>query len=132
MKALNILRSKLIIAIASLASFAKEHANLPAFSLYPPPSSSADNGRQAHLFFRYRIFSYDLQDLNYYLLNFRFLRAKGATGTQASFLSLFDNDHQKVKDLDIYIAKEMGFTHLLRNRKPDLYPKRDIRRFFPY
>jgi len=51
----------------------------------------------------------DLEDLDYILSNMKLLGSKGTTGTQASFLNLFENDHEKVKKLDMLIAKKMGF-----------------------
>lgn len=51
----------------------------------------------------------DLEDLDHVLSNMKLLGSKGTTGTQASFLSLFDNDHEKVRKLDKLIAKKMGF-----------------------
>jgi adenylosuccinate lyase len=56
----------------------------------------------------------DLQDLEYLLSGMKLLGSKGTTGTQASFLSLFDGDHEKVKKLDKMIAEKMGFN--------DVYP----------
>jgi len=51
----------------------------------------------------------DLEDLDHVLSNMKLLGSKGTTGTQASFLNLFDNDHEKVRKLDKLIAKKMGF-----------------------
>jgi len=51
----------------------------------------------------------DLEDLDYILSNMKLLGSKGTTGTQASFLNLFENDHEKVKKRDMLIAKKMGF-----------------------
>ena len=51
----------------------------------------------------------DLDEIEFLLSTFKFLGSKGTTGTQASFLALFDGDHDKVKKLDVLIANKMGF-----------------------
>ena len=105
------LKIKVKKVIRQLADFASLHANLPCLSFtHLQPAQPTTVGKRACLWIQ--DFLIDLKEIDHRLSTFRFLGAKGATGTQASFLFLFDNDHKKVKELDILIAKEMGFKSL--------------------
>ena len=65
----------------------------------------------------------DLDDLEYLIGSMRLLGSKGTTGTQASFLELFDGDHEKCRRLDQRIAEKMGFFRLLSCIRTDLFQK---------
>ncbi len=65
----------------------------------------------------------DLDDLDYVLGSMKLLGSKGTTGTQASFLELFDGDHEKCRKLDQMIAEKMGFQGMLSGIRTDLFQK---------
>ncbi len=125
---LKILRGKLLQVIRHLAAFASAHADLPCLSYtHFQPAQPTTVGKRACLWLQ--DFLLDLNDLETQLSDFRFLGVKGATGTQASFLLLFKNDHQKVKKLDALVAKEMGFTKLFAISGQTYTRKQDMRIF---
>lgn len=105
---LKLLRKKLIGVIASLAEFADEYKALPtlAYTHYQPAQPTTV-GKRATLWMQELVM--DLADLDYVLDSLKLLGSKGTTGTQASFLELFDGDHEKCKRLDALIAEKMGF-----------------------
>lgn len=105
---LKLLRRKLLSAMAALADFAEAHKDLPtlAFTHYQAAQPTTV-GKRACLWLH--DLTLDLADLDYVLDSLRLLGSKGTTGTQASFLELFDGDHEKCKALDQKIAQKMGF-----------------------
>ena len=107
-EALEIVRKKLINVIAELAKFADEHKNLPtlAFTHFQPPQPTTV-GKRATLWMQE--FMMDLEDLEYVKGSLKLLGSKGTTGTQASFLELFDGDQETIDKIDPMIAKKMGF-----------------------
>ena len=107
-EALEIVRKKLINVIAELAKFADEHKNLPtlAFTHFQPAQPSTV-GKRATLWMQE--FMMDLEDLEYVKGSLKLLGSKGTTGTQASFLELFDGDQETIDKIDPMIAKKMGF-----------------------
>lgn len=108
-QALGIVRSRLIRIIAALRGFAEEYKSLPTLGFtHFQPAQLVTVGKRATLWIQDLIF--DVQDLDYVLSGLKLLGCKGTTGTQASFLNLFDGDHKKVEDLDHMIALKMGFT----------------------
>ncbi|MDD4390268.1 MAG: adenylosuccinate lyase [Eubacteriales bacterium] len=105
---LKLIRKKLIGIISSLAEFADKYKALPtlAYTHYQPAQPTTV-GKRATLWMQELVI--DLSDLDYVLDSLMLLGSKGTTGTQASFLELFDGDHEKCKDLDSRIAQKMGF-----------------------
>lgn len=106
---LKLLRRKLVNTIASLAEFAEEYKALPtlAYTHYQAAQPTT-LGKRATLWLNDLVM--DLADLDYVLDSLKLLGSKGTTGTQASFLELFEGDHEKCKALDEKIAQKMGFT----------------------
>ena len=105
---LELLRNKLQAAISALAQFARQDRALPTLGFtHFQPAQPTTVGKRACLWLQ--DFLSDLNDLEYVLGGMRLLGNKGTTGTQASFMELFDNDGQKVKLLEEKIARKMGF-----------------------
>ena len=107
-EALEIFRKKLINVIAELAKFADEHKNLPTLAFtHFQPAQPTTVGKRATLWMQ--DFMMDLEDLEYVKGSLKLLGSKGTTGTQASFLELFDGDQETIDKIDPMIAKKMGF-----------------------
>lgn len=106
---LKLLRVKLINTIGKLAAFAEKYKDLPmlAYTHYQPAQPTT-LGKRATLWLNDLVT--DLDDLDYVLGSLKLLGSKGTTGTQASFLELFDGDHAKCRKLDQFIAEKMGFN----------------------
>ena len=102
-------RALLLQAISATADFAEKHKDLPtlAFTHYQPAQPTTV-GKRASLWLSDLVS--DLHDLDYRLSSLKLLGCKGTTGTAASFLELFEGDHEKVKRLDKLIAEKMGFA----------------------
>ena len=110
---LKLVRKKLINVIAELSKFADKYKAQPTLGFtHFQPAQPTTVGKRATLWLQ--DFTIDLEDLDYVLNNMKLLGSKGTTGTQASFLELFNGDHDKVKKLDKMIAEKMGFD--------DVYP----------
>ena len=106
---LNILRSKLINIIANLSEFALKYKNMPTLGFtHFQPAQLTTVGKRATLWIQELLM--DIEDLEFTLKNMKLLGSKGTTGTQASFLALFNGDNEKVKKLDSLIAAKMGFA----------------------
>lgn len=105
---LGILSRRLVSIINALAQLAERHKDLAtiAFTHYQPAHLTTV-GKRACLWLQ--DFLFDLEDLQYRLKNLRLRGAKGAVGTQASFMALFEGDEKKVKKLEALIAQKMGF-----------------------
>ena len=107
-EALEIVRKKLINVIAELAKFADEHKKLPTLAFtHFQPAQPTTVGKRATLWMQE--FMMDLEDLEYVKGSLKLLGSKGTTGTQASFLELFDGDQETIDKIDPMIAKKMGF-----------------------
>jgi adenylosuccinate lyase len=108
-EALELVKKKLVNVMAKLSAFAMEYRSLPmlAFTHFQPAQPTT-TGKRATLWLMDLKMDYD--DLNYMIDSMRLLGSKGTTGTQASFLELFDGDHEKIKQLDQRIAEKMGFS----------------------
>ncbi len=106
--ALDLVRKKLLNVIAKLADFADKYKDMPclAYTHYQPAQPTTV-GKRATLWMNE--FVIDLEDLDYVRNSLKLLGSKGTTGTQASFLELFEGDHEKCDKLDPMIAKKMGF-----------------------
>lgn len=110
-EALKLLKKKLLAVIAGLADFALKYKDLPTLGFtHYQPAQLVTVGKRATLWIQDLLI--DLEDLDHVLLNMKLLGSKGTTGTQASFLNLFGNDHEKVQKLDKLIAKKMGFDNV--------------------
>ena len=107
-EALYIVRRKLVNVIAELADFAMKYKDLPTLAFtHFQPAQPTTVGKRAALWLNE--LTMDLDDVNYMISQLKMLGSKGTTGTQASFLELFDGDHEKCKEADRRIAAKMGF-----------------------
>lgn len=123
---LILLQSKVVQAIRQLSAFAERYASLSCLSFtHFQTAQPTTLGKRACLWLQDLLM--DLHDLEEHIEEMRFLGVKGATGTQASFLSLFENDHNKVKKLEELVAKEMGFSKLFPISGQTYTRKQDIR-----
>ncbi len=108
-EALKLVKKKLVNVIAQLADFAMKYRELPTLAFtHFQPAQPTTVGKRATLWAQE--FLMDLEDLDYVLSTMKLLGSKGTTGTQASFLELFDGDQSKVDQLDPKIAQKMGFS----------------------
>jgi len=108
---LNIILSKLRQVISQLADFAKQYAHQACLGYtHFQPAQLTTVGKRACLWIQDLLMDYE--ELNARSKQLRFLGVKGTTGTQASFLALFNNDHDKVKALDQSVTQKMGFDRL--------------------
>lgn len=109
-EALKLVKRKLVNVIAELAKFADEYKDLPTLAFtHFQPAQPTTVGKRATLWMQE--FLMDLEDVDYVLSGMKLLGSKGTTGTQASFLELFDGDHETIDKIDPMIAKKMGFEH---------------------
>ncbi len=107
-EALYIVRRKLVNVIAELSDFAMKYKDLPTLAFtHFQPAQPTTVGKRAALWLNELVM--DLDDVNYIISQLKMLGSKGTTGTQASFLELFDGDHEKCKEADRRIAAKMGF-----------------------
>ena len=107
-EALALVRKKLVNVIAELAKFADAQKAQPTLAFtHFQPAQPTTVGKRATLWLQE--FEMDLEDLEYVLGTIRLLGSKGTTGTQASFLELFDGDMDKVRKLDPMIAEKLGY-----------------------
>lgn len=107
-EAMQLVKKKLVCLIGELAKFAKEYKDLPTLAFtHFQPAQPTTVGKRATLWMQE--FLMDLEDLEYVLSTMKLLGSKGTTGTQASFLELFDGDQETIDKIDPMIAKKMGF-----------------------
>ena len=107
-EALQLVRTKLVNVIAELADFADKYKDQPTLAFtHFQPAQPTTVGKRATLWIQE--FSMDLEDLDYVLSTLKLLGSKGTTGTQASFLELFDGDQETIDKIDPMIAEKMGF-----------------------
>ena len=107
-EALKLVRKKLVNVIAELAKFAEEQKALPTLAFtHFQPAQPTTVGKRATLWMQE--FLLDLEDLDFVLSTMKLLGSKGTTGTQASFLELFDGDQETIDKIDPMIAQKMGF-----------------------
>lgn len=108
-EALEFVKMKVVNVLASLSKFALEYKDLPVLAFtHFQPAQPTTLGKRAAIWAQ--DFVMDYEEINYLLDHKKLLGCKGTTGTQASFMELFDNDTDKVKALDQKIAEKMGFT----------------------
>ena len=103
------MHKKLVNVINELSKFAMKYKDMPTLAYtHFQPAQPTTVGKRATLWLNELVL--DLEDLEYVLGSLKLLGSKGTTGTQASFLELFDGDHAKCRQLDQMIAEKMGFT----------------------
>ena len=111
-QALHLVRTRLVNAMDMLAQFAATHRDLVALGYtHFQPAQLTTVGRRAVLWLQ--DLTFDLEDLEHCLATLQFRGAKGATGTQASFMQLCNDDVEQVKYIDQRVAEKMGFDHTL-------------------
>ena len=104
-----IIRARIVRCVQALAAFAKEHRDLPTLGFtHFQPAQPTTVGKRATLWIQ--DFLLDLEELEFRLETLRFRGIRGTTGTQASFLSLLEGDHEKVERLERLVAEKMGFS----------------------
>ena len=107
-EALRLIHKKLVNVIDKLAVFAEKYKDLPTLAFtHFQPAQPTTVGKRATLWAQE--FLMDLEDLEYVTGSLKLLGSKGTTGTQASFLELFDGDQEKIDRIDPMIAEKMGF-----------------------
>ena len=107
-EALKLVRKKLVNVISELAAFADKYKALPTLAFtHFQPAQPTTVGKRATLWLQE--FMMDLEDLDYVAGSLKLLGSKGTTGTQASFLELFDGDQETIDKIDPMIAEKMGF-----------------------
>ena len=108
-EALRLGKKKLVNVLSELSAFADRYKDLPTLAFtHFQPAQPTTVGKRATLWMQE--FYLDLEDLDYVISTMKLLGSKGTTGTQASFLELFDGDMEKVNALDPMIAQKMGFS----------------------
>lgn len=108
-EALKLVRKKLINVIAELAKFADKYKALPTLAFtHFQPAQPTTVGKRATLWMQE--FMLDLEELDFVLGSMKLLGSKGTTGTQASFLELFDGNQETIDKIDPMIAAKMGFS----------------------
>lgn len=106
---LKLVKKKLINVMSKLADFADKYKALPTLAFtHFQPAQPTTVGKRATLWLMELTLDYD--DICYLIDSMKLLGSKGTTGTQASFLELFDGEHEKIKKIDNLIAKKMGFA----------------------
>ena len=109
-EALKLVHKKLVSVIAELANFAEKYKDQPTLAFtHFQPAQPTTVGKRATLWTQE--FLMDLEDLEYVQSTLKLLGSKGTTGTQASFLELFDGDQETIDKIDPMIAEKMGFKN---------------------
>ena len=107
-EALQVVHRKLVNVIDLLGKFAEEHKAQPCLAYtHLQPAQLTTVGKRATLWCNELVM--DLEEVEYRIKNLKLLGSKGTTGTQASFMELFEGDEEKIKKLEQYICEEMGF-----------------------
>lgn len=105
---LKLLKKKLVAVISKLSEFALKYKDIPTLGFtHFQPAQLVTVGKRATLWIQ--DLTMDLEEMDFVLSTMKLLGSKGTTGTQASFLNLFEGDNEKVKKLDDLIAKKMGY-----------------------
>lgn len=109
---LYLIRSKLLSAIDALSRFASDYKALPTLGFtHFQPAQLTTVGKRATLWINELLV--DIEEVEYRISTLKLLGSKGTTGTQASFLELFDGDHERVVQLEELVASEMGFDNVV-------------------
>lgn len=107
-EALELVKKKLVNVLAELEKFALDHKDLPVLAFtHFQPAQPTTLGKRAAIWAQDLLLDYE--ELCFLLENKKLRGCKGTTGTQASFMELFDNDEAKVKQLDQMVAHKMGY-----------------------
>ncbi len=107
---LKLIKNKLINCLHKLSLFADNYKSLPTLGFtHFQPAQLTTVGKRATLWIQDLLL--DFEDINHLIDNLKLRGVKGTTGTQASFLNLFDGDHDKVKKLDALVCEKLGFTN---------------------
>ena len=107
-EAMELVKKKLVSLINELSKFAKANKDLPTLAFtHFQPAQPTTVGKRATLWLEDLLM--DLEDVEFQLSRAKLLGCKGTTGTQASFMELFEGDHEKCKMLDRLIAEKMGY-----------------------
>jgi adenylosuccinate lyase len=107
-QALVLVRDRLVRTLAALTTFARRHRDLPTLGwTHFQPAQPTTVGKRATLWAQDLLL--DLEELDFRLDTLRFRGVRGTTGTQASFLELFEGDHDRVDRLDALVGEKMGF-----------------------
>ena len=110
--AMEIIRRKLLNVLSNLSGFAMKYKAMPCLAYtHLQPAQLTTIGKRATLWMNELLM--DFQDLDYRIANLKMLGSKGTTGTQASFMELFEGDTTKIKELEKMIANEMGFESVV-------------------
>lgn len=108
-EALKLVKKKLVNVLAELCAFAEKYKDLPTLAFtHFQPAQPTTVGKRAALWMQE--FCLDLEDLDHVLSHMKLLGSKGTTGTQASFLELFEGDQETIDKIDPMIAEKMGFS----------------------
>ena len=111
-RGLDLLRGRVLAVLRALAAFAVRWRDEPTLGYtHLQPAQLTTVGKRATLWMQDLVL--DLMDLDYRRATLPFRGVKGTTGTQASFLQLFDGDHERVRELDRRVTAAMDFTHSL-------------------
>lgn len=122
-EALELTRNKLIQAIKNLKEFALQYKDLPTLAFtHLQPAQLTTVGKRACLWLQDLMM--DIDYLDYTINSLKLLGVKGTTGTQASFMNLFENDEEKVKELDAKICEKMGFKDRYFPVTGQTYPRK--------
>ncbi|MCF6176505.1 MAG: adenylosuccinate lyase [Victivallaceae bacterium] len=123
---LKLIRKKLLQTIKVMADVAEQYKDLPTLGFtHYQPAQLTTVGKRFSLYLQDLLFDFERLEAEIERLSFR--SVKGTTGTQASFMALFNNDHEKVKQLEKQVADEMGFDNIIDvsgqtySRKVDFY-----------
>ena len=109
-EALKLVQKKLVNVIAELSKFADKYKEQPTLAFtHFQPAQPTTVGKRATLWTQE--FLMDLEDLEYVMGTLKLLGSKGTTGTQASFLELFEGDQETIDKIDPMIAEKMGFKN---------------------
>ncbi len=107
-EAMKLVEKKLCSVIANLSDFALKYKDMPCLGYtHLQPAQTTTVGKRATLWINELL--YDLDELRYRIKTLKMLGSKGTTGTQASFMELFEGDNEKVKKLEELICKDFGF-----------------------
>jgi adenylosuccinate lyase len=108
-EALQLVRMRLVRCVGALAVFARQYRDLPTLGFtHFQPAQPTTVGKRATLWIQDLLL--DLEEIEFRLASLRFRGVRGTTGTQASFLDLFDGDHSRVERLNRLVAEKMGFA----------------------
>lgn len=105
---LKLIRTKLLSVIKNLADFAEKYKKLPTLGYtHFQPAQLSTVGKRSCLWLQDLLM--DIEELDFQLSRLKLRGVKGTTGTQASFMALFDGDHNRIKELDRRVTEKMGF-----------------------